>query len=664
MEKTKWVDTVAAIAIAALFVVISAFTLRYIEQRILTARAEAPGPIDLYLPADEIESPTEQYVSRQFTDGYISNNYQYSPELFFVEIKTEQIENKTEIDRFSWIRKLFGINTALAAEQPTYQASLVSQSYETVRLFPGRGFTISADFENTGTAAWTNNGENFIALNVDNPAGRTSEFQHEFWNEYYYRPARLLQSEVKTGEIGRVIFALKAPQEPGEYVENFGLVAENLSWIEGGKLSLKITIPEAYEARLHDHMEVPIKIEPSKAITFWAEFKNMGTATWTNNSKNFIALNTDKPVGRVSEFQHDYWSEHFYRPARLMQSEVKPGEIGRVKFALQAPSQPGYYLENFGLVAEGLTWLPGGKLVLPITVGSPELLEATEGGPLIRVGLTSTNDPVVVTGDGQFTVTDSLGKELVSVPPNKAANIEYNDKKYTISANGQTITSKSAIRLVPKQDTILQVKSFENRPGWNAELNDNLFRGVIEVRYAEKTDKVWVINELSLEEYLRGIAETSNDSPFEFQKALMIAARSYAWYHIQTNTKHADENFTVDATYDQVYRGYGFEQRAPNVSQAVEATQGIVVAYEDEPVITPYYSHSDGRTRSWEEVWAGDPKPWLVPVEDPCCTELELYGHGVGMSAKGAIHFALEGQLADQILNYYYTDTTLKQIYE
>jgi peptidoglycan hydrolase-like amidase len=119
----------------------------------------------------------------------------------------------------------------------------------------------------------------------------------------------------------------------------------------------------------------------------------------------------------------------------------------------------------------------------------------------------------------------------------------------------------------------------------------------------------------------------------------------------------------VDATYDQVYRGYNFELRASKVAEAVEATRGQVVAYQNVPVITPYFSHSDGRTRSWEEVWAGDPKPWLVSVPDPACAGMDLFGHGVGMSALGAIAMANDGQTAADILSYYYQGTGLVTLY-
>ena len=135
-------------------------------------------------------------------------------------------------------------------------------------------------------------------------------------------------------------------------------------------------------------------------------------------------------------------------------------------------------------------------------------------------------------------------------------------------------------------------------------------------------------------------------------------------YHYNHPTKHAGEYYILGTTdSDQVYRGFGFESRADQVTTAVEATEGMVVTYHDEVVVTPYFSHSDGRTRSWNEVWSGTGYDWLVSVPDPCCAAMSLLGHGVGMSAEGARYFVKLGQTFDQVLQYYYTGIKIADLY-
>ncbi|HRH32516.1 MAG TPA: SpoIID/LytB domain-containing protein, partial [bacterium] len=180
----------------------------------------------------------------------------------------------------------------------------------------------------------------------------------------------------------------------------------------------------------------------------------------------------------------------------------------------------------------------------------------------------------------------------------------------------------------------------------------------LEVRYNETYDRTWVINELKMEYYLRGLAETSNVSHIEFQKSLLTAARTYAFYHWQRATKHKAEGYHVDAYLDQVYRGYSQEAITPRITEAVEATRGQIVTYNGATAITAYFSRSDGRTRDWSEVWGGD-VPWSKGVAVPCDEGKTLWGHGVGMSASGALCMANNGQTWDSILKYFYTGVDL-----
>ncbi len=547
-----------------------------------------------------------------------------------------------------------------------YQAELVSQNYKQMEIQTGRGFTYEAKFRNTGQAAWTNSGGHYVALNVTDPAGRHSSFQHAFWNEYYYRPGKLLESIVEPGAVGTFRFALQAPSAPGEYLENFGLVAENLTWITGGYISIPITVvlpPPAYRAELAGQSHDELAMSPGEVTTFWADFENTGTATWSNTGNNFIALNVTDPAGRQSAFQNENWNEYYYRPTRLDTDTVAPGETGRFKFTLVAPLQPGEYSEAFGLVAENLTWMEGGVFNLPITV-QKTTVDELPNEPEVRIGLYDTTNKVVLAADSDFRIINGAGRVLVSLSADTNVTVTYSNNKYTVKYGDTTKTSSSYIRLVPQsQQGIVEIVNYENHPAWNPDLNDNCFRGKVEVRYSDNTEKLWVINELPLEQYLRGVAEASNDESEDYLKALIIAERTYAQYHITTGTKHATENYTIDATYDQAYRGYNLELRSPNITECVGDTAGLMVTYDDEVVVTPYYSHSDGRTRSWEEVWSGGPYPWLQSVPDPASKGLDMLGHGVGMSALGAREMAEDGNSYEEILKYFYTGIELEKIY-
>ena len=167
-----------------------------------------------------------------------------------------------------------------------------------------------------------------------------------------------------------------------------------------------------------------------------------------------------------------------------------------------------------------------------------------------------------------------------------------------------------------------------------------------------------------MEDYLRGMAETSNGSHFEYQKALVTAARTYALFVVSIGGKHKSEFFDLNTTgNDQVYKGYTSELVRPNVVRAVEETRGMVVTYGGEIVVTPYFSRSDGRTRAWTEVWGSNHHPWLISKPAPYDQGRTLWGHGVGMSANDALGRAEAGTGWQDILKYYYTGVELKRLY-
>jgi stage II sporulation protein D len=121
----------------------------------------------------------------------------------------------------------------------------------------------------------------------------------------------------------------------------------------------------------------------------------------------------------------------------------------------------------------------------------------------------------------------------------------------------------------------------------------------------------------------------------------------------------------VDSTYDQVYRGYTYEEIMPRLSEAVEETEGEIVTYDGETAITPYFSRSDGRTRDWSEVWYGESPDWLISVPVPCEEGEELWGHGVGMSAQGALCMLNEDNdlTYEDILTYFYTGIDITDLW-
>jgi len=275
--------------------------------------------------------------------------------------------------------------------------------------------------------------------------------------------------------------------------------------------------------------------------------------------------------------------------------------------------------------------------------------------PTIRIRVGDAAATNVFTANGKFVVQNTAGELLFDLTKADTVAVTYVDGVYSATVGEVTKTSTVPVRVTPyKLAKTIQILSFENRPAWNTSLNDNTFYGSIEVVYSDHSQALLLVNDLSIEKYVRGIAEAGNDNDPDYLQTLLTAARTYAWFNVLHPTKHRYEPYVLDSTAnDQVYRGEGFSARAPNIVAAQIATAKQVITYQGSVIVAPYFSQSDGRTRAWGEVWAGE-YAWAQSVEDPGCVGGTVSGHGVGLSAAGARYFAAQGMGWQDILKYYY----------
>ncbi|MEK7539780.1 MAG: SpoIID/LytB domain-containing protein [Patescibacteria group bacterium] len=365
-------------------------------------------------------------------------------------------------------------------------------------------------------------------------------------------------------------------------------------------------------------------------------------AAWSAESADGTEVESPGAVNVLEQIQLGYVGE-YGPPLRLPSVEV-------------AETATPYLVVRDEATEQWSQLLPSLQLVAYRSSSVPNLDDLGQ----MRVGITNELETVQLSSNKQAQVESTQGVLLATVPKGEVITITPSTNTYTVSTS-QGVFSMGGVRFIPRTGGVVTVENYEDRPGWNTDLNDNVFRGRVLV--ARGTDNTtWVVNVLRLGPYVRGIAEASNSSPVEYQKALSVAARTYAVYNMLHPTKHEGEPYILDNTSgDQVYRGYNLEQRAEIWAASARSTSKQVLMYDDEVIVAPYFSQSDGRTRSWSEVWGGE-YPWAVSVSDPGCEGLELQGHGVGMSGKGGVYFAEEGQMYEEILTYYYTGVRLETL--
>ncbi len=583
--------------------------------------------------------------------------------------------------------------TKVTAPALVDHALLTAVSNRVVVLPPGKAATVWFDFKNTGTSTWTNVDPHPISLNTDNIMFRKSKFETTKWRASW-RPTRLMQKSVKPGETGRVRFAIKAPNKPGVWRESFALVKDKGTRIPGGSVEFIIVIGTKVDNTDAIYQAVPTQsqlsfwVKPGAQIYQAVSFVNKGKATLRNEGWGAITLSHFGPSYVLPPSPVDVGVTPV--PNAIL-NPARQGGTTTATIDMTAPTAPGTYIDTFTL--NGPYGPVAGSTITATVTVSDDQQPPLAAEPVLRVGIYAPVKPVIVAASAPFEARNATtGEVLATVQVGQTVTTTYDATKstYKVELPTEVKNIPDAVRFVPlTADTIMEIQSYSDKRsttinGVAMTVNDNKFRGTIEVRYATATQKLWVIDELPIEQYLKGLGETGSKSPVEFAKTLITAARSYAMFHYFYGAKHRAENYQINSTTDQVYRGYNYEIQTPNITQAVTETRGMVVTHpsmiDDKNIIgvivAAYSSCTDGRTRSYVERWGGDPNqyPYLVSVPDPLgiCSDggypaSYMTGgsgnHMVGMSAYGALRTVQQNVTYDAVLKYYYTGVSILRAY-
>lgn len=248
---------------------------------------------------------------------------------------------------------------------------------------------------------------------------------------------------------------------------------------------------------------------------------------------------------------------------------------------------------------------------------------------------TSINGKIIDANTNQTICDLDAMKGYVIKPYNNFMAILYNGTYYKINSDNIVVRTFD--------------KGFVSAKGkW--------YRGLIMIQ--NKNGKLTVINNVPLEDYIKGVVPAEMPSSWEPEahKAQAIATRSYALANLGKRSQYGYD--LKDTPEDQAYNGASAETAGTN--DAVEQTAGIVLTYNMK-VINAYYSASAGGQTSANN-W-GSSLPYLrsVPSFDD---NVKKNGHGVGMSQHGANNLAKQGYNAYQILQYFYKDVKFAKVNE
>jgi hypothetical protein len=555
------------------------------------------------------------------------------------------------------------ITIPVTVNQANFKYSLISSVFPNATMEKGETFSATVKLQNIGNTVWRNSGENTVLLGADHERDRTSLIV----SPPSARMGYLQEKEVNPGETGTFTINIKAPDKAGYFKEYFTPVVEAVTWMKDSGMYFETTVLGGdYTAELIGSSYAAEWKQGSKN-TVEITLRNLGRKTW-----NAVTLDSVKSKNlTISNIT-------------LSPSGVKPGGIAKISFTATVSSSdiPGRKIMLIKPKVDGNLILEKAvsvkyKVVNPsrnepmnsksVTTSAKtnssdsRIKTGSDTEKDIRIKISFSGNPVI-SANGSFEIYN--GSSLVAtLSSGETAEVSKSDKKYKITTASNTYYQDSYVRFKPKNAAILRIDNFNHSPDWNKDLNDNEYRGVLEVRDVDGT--LTVINELPLENYLKGLGEVSNSETVEKIKSVMIAARSYALFYIEKDQKFKGKPYNLDDDPNvcQKYLGYGLEKRSPNISKAIDETKGQVVTLKGELVKTPYFNQTDGTsTKSAKDVWNWDAS-YLVSVSDSYCKGDKFLGHGVGLSGCGAKGMADAGFNYLDILLHYYTGVEVTDLY-
>ncbi|WJH35653.1 SpoIID/LytB domain-containing protein [Paenibacillus sp. CC-CFT747] len=217
--------------------------------------------------------------------------------------------------------------------------------------------------------------------------------------------------------------------------------------------------------------------------------------------------------------------------------------------------------------------------------------------------------------DGSRLLDKRAGRSF-DIAPGKLAAFTIVDGVTVVTVDG-TELYRTANRLYAEQKdpsaSLLQIMTFKRAQG------NPLYRGTLELSLTAAKDKLRVVNDVTLEQYLYQVVPSEMPASFgrEALKAQAVAARTYALTDYYSS-RFADRGFHIDdSTLSQV-----FNNSAENdlTTQAVNETAGLIMKSGGSLVDARFYSTSGGFGASKHEVWSdtgsnlfpGTPIPYLT----------------------------------------------------
>lgn len=235
-------------------------------------------------------------------------------------------------------------------------------------LTPGNTYYAVLRFKNTGTVPLKRDSP--LALATSNPMGRTSSFQTADWLSQN-RVARIKENVVNHGQDGTFVFTIRAPHTStaGWHREYFRPVIDGVGWLQDYGVYYDFYVdavrrdwtPVSQQLFTDETQatQAPSTLTANQRYYVVLTVKNTGNTAWPTHTTKIGTIN---PRDHSSVLYTNGW----IAPNRITENtnEVKAGDTYRYKFWITT-SNDAAQKDSFGLVIDGVAWLPDRSLTIP-----------------------------------------------------------------------------------------------------------------------------------------------------------------------------------------------------------------------------------------------------------------------------------------------------------
>lgn len=227
----------------------------------------------------------------------------------------------------------------------------------------------------------------------------------------------------------------------------------------------------------------------------------------------------------------------------------------------------------------------------------------------VALGLNLSSAEFAVT-EGEYELVDYITQKVINsaVVPGSGVWLvaPAGGSSLQISNNGKAVQGMGSSMVILRQKNSAALNTFR--------FKNIRYRG--DLLLENLNGRLQVINIIDVEQYLYGVvgAEIGSSAHTEALKAQAVVSRTYALYY----KEHPQLNYDLGVTTQwQVYEGYEGELLGgERVRNAVDATKGQVIYYNNSVIQAFFHANSGGYTESCENVWYAS-IPYIQPVPTP-----------------------------------------------